>query len=69
MEYIGHRPAFHELACVHHRHAGGDPSYHAEIVADIDHRGVHAPLDLFEQIEDDRFCGCIQIGRRLIQNH
>jgi hypothetical protein len=60
---------FDDLARVHDGDARRHARDHAEIVADVHHRHPGARTDVLEQVEDHRLGRCIQIGRRLIENH
>ena len=60
------RPLLHHLAGIHDENPRTHIGDHPEIMADQDHRGAQARVQLAQQIEDLRLDGDVERGGRLI---
>ena len=68
LEQLPQPGLLHELPGVHHADAVADLGDDAEVVGDVEDGRVELPLELGDQVEDDRLGGHVQGGRRLVHD-
>ena len=66
-EQLAHRCILDQLARIEHGHALTEARDHAEVVRHVEHRRAAGVDQFFDQVEDGRLGGRVEVGRRLVE--